>query len=104
MSIDVVENVYMDLFERANHLEENGEETIVDIALKNEQLSEGKVAQANVKNYKNKLTNEKTRSVCESISIDPSQIKEGYGTMAYFAHEIGHVLDTLNGIFHTSTL
>ena len=40
MSIDVVENVYMDLFERANHLEENGEETIVDIALKNEQLSE----------------------------------------------------------------
>ena len=55
MSIDVVENVYMDLFERANHLEENGEETIVDIALKNEQLSEGKVAQANVKNYKNKL-------------------------------------------------
>ena len=33
--------------------------------------------------------------------IDPSQIKEGYGTMAYFAHEIGHVLDTLNGIFHT---
>ena len=41
MSIDVVETVYMDLFERANHLEENGEETIVDIALKNEQLSEG---------------------------------------------------------------
>ena len=36
--------------------------------------------------------------------IDPSQIKEGYGTMAYFAHEIGHVLDTLNGIFHTSIL